>query len=73
MFDEAPLDLTDRETLFLDIFIDKCVIEVFACNQQAISRQVFDLQPNNRKISFMHAINDTSFVDVYEIMPTNCF
>lgn len=71
--DIAPIKLDTINEQFIDIFIDKCIIDVFACNYQAISRQVFDLSPNNRTISFINEYNNDISVSIYEIMPTNAF
>lgn len=65
--DSADIILTND--MFLDIFIDKCVIEVFFNNEIAISRQVFERTPNQRKIEILG--NDDCNIEIYEIMKTN--
>jgi len=39
--EEAPFELKDGEELYLDVLIDKSVIEVYANKRQAICRRVF--------------------------------
>jgi len=71
--DIAPIKLDVIDNQFIDIFIDKCVIDAFACDYQAISRQVFDTKPNSRKISIINENNNDISIDIFEIMPTNSF
>ena len=70
--DFAPVDLSFDDN-YLQIFIDKCSIEVFASNHQAITRQVFDTNPGNREISFIGNDFSNVLVDIYEICPTNAY
>lgn len=70
--DIAPIDPTFKNQ-YLQIFIDKCSIEVFVSEHQAISRQVFDTNPNNREISFIGNNLDDVLVDIYDISPTNIY
>ncbi|WP_129775600.1 glycoside hydrolase family 32 protein [Peristeroidobacter soli] len=37
----APLQLADGESLILDVFLDRCVIEVFANGRQAVTQLVY--------------------------------
>ena len=44
--EEAPFELKENETLKLDIFVDKSVIEVYANKRQAICRRVYPKNPD---------------------------
>lgn len=46
--EEAPFSLADGETLDLDIFVDKSVVEVYANERQAIVRRVYSVKAGNR-------------------------
>lgn len=66
--DIAPIK--DDVEQFLDIFIDKCMIEAFVSNKQAISRQVFEANPGERSISLINDSKDELKLEIYEMMPT---
>ena len=44
--EEAPFELKQDEKLFLDIFVDESVIEVYANERQAICRRVYPSDPS---------------------------
>jgi len=70
--EEAPFVLADNELLFLDIFVDKSVIEVYANERQAICRTILPEDPSEA-VGVCY-IGDKTFVrklDVWEIAPTN--
>ena len=43
--EEAPFTLAEGETLDLDVFVDKSVVEVYANERQAIVRRVYPSKP----------------------------
>ena len=43
--EEAPFELSCGEKLYLDIFVDKSIVEVYANKRQAVCRQVFATVP----------------------------
>jgi len=68
--EEAPFVLQDGEMLELDIFVDKCVVEVFANNRQAICRQVFPANPADAAgVQILGGAAET--LDAWEMMPCN--
>lgn len=70
--EEAPLFVNEDETVLLNIFIDRSVLEVFAQDKQAISRRVYFLDPDDISIS-LFAKGRIDFYDIrtWEIIPTN--
>ena len=45
--EEAPFSLADGETLDLDIFVDKLIVEVYANERQAIVRARLPVKAGN--------------------------
>ena len=72
--EEAPFTLTEGETLSLDIFVDKSVVEVYANERQAICRRVYPATPSDAM--HVHVISDGADlgeVAAWEMMPTNMY
>ena len=72
--EEAPFSLADGETLDLDIFVDKSVVEVYANERQAIVRRVYPSKPETAVK--VYAISDGSVfgeTTVSEMAPTNLY
>lgn len=72
--EEAPFSLADGETLDLDIFVDKSVVEVYANERQAIVRRVYPSKPETAVK--VYAISDGavfSETTVSEMAPTNLY
>lgn len=68
----APLSLSENETLTLDIFIDRSVLEVFAQNRQAISRRMFFDMSNIPSIFSLFEGKVTPLqIQTWEITPTS--
>lgn len=67
--DEAPFTALG-DTLTLNVFLDKCMIDVFADDRQALSRQVFETAPNGRTVVAYGDKADKLSVVAYEMMPT---
>ena len=70
--EEAPLVLENGETLKLDIFADKSVIEVYANERQAICRRVYPENPSEA-VGIKLIGNKESIIslEVYDMAPTN--
>ena len=70
--EKAPLTLNVDESLVLDIFIDRSVLEVFAQNRQAICRRVYFTHPNLLEVNFTYNGNlKIRSLKAWEISPTN--
>lgn len=69
--EEAPFALRDGETLELDIFVDKCVVEVFANNRQAICRRVFSADPGAALGVRILGSGSIQTLDAWEMKPSN--
>lgn len=68
----APFSLADGEKLFMDIFVDKSVIEIFANERQAICRRVYPTNPDAAiGVSAVCDGADYGIVHVWEMMPAN--
>ena len=68
--EEAPFALRERETLSLDILIDKSVIEVYANKRQAICRRVYPTDPQNA-VGVKLIGNAPDALDTYRMFPSN--
>lgn len=70
--EEAPLSLEEEEKLFLDIFVDKSVVEVYANERQAICRRVY---PKNVKdavgVTFIGSLESIVSMEAWEMVPAN--
>lgn len=72
--EEAPFVLAHGETLNLDIFVDKSVIEVYANERQAVCRRFYPIDPE--KAVNVYAVSDGADfgeVTAWEVMPTNMY
>ncbi len=70
--EEAPFDLKEGETVSLDIFVDRSIVEVYANERQAICRRAFPCRPE--KSVFASLIGERSAVlkaDYWKMAPTN--
>jgi len=71
--EKAPLDISVGEKIVLRVFIDKCVLEVFANDRQAITRRVYPTRKDSTGI-FLFSEGGNAFfgkVAAWEIMPSN--
>ncbi|NLH00179.1 MAG: glycoside hydrolase family 32 protein [Chloroflexi bacterium] len=71
--EKAPLKLGDDD-IYMDIFVDKSVIEVYVNNVQAICRRVYPTDVN--KATKVYAISDGAdyrTVNAWEMMETNMY
>lgn len=70
--EHAPFVLNDGEPLKLRIFIDKCVVELFANDRQAISRRVYPFNRDSNHIEII-ATGEVAFttLNAWELAPTN--
>ena len=72
--EEAPFTLAEGETLDLDVFVDKSVVEVYANERQAIVRRVYPSKPETAVK--VYAISDGAVfgeTTVSEMAPTNLY
>ena len=70
--EEAPLSLGCDETLKLDIFVDKSVIEVYANEKQAICRRVYPKNPIGTKgIKLIGDKNSILKIELSDMSPAN--
>ena len=68
----APFAFDDGEMLFMDIFVDKSVIEIFVNERQAICRRVYPSHPDMAAgVSAISDGADFGTVNVWEMMPSN--
>lgn len=68
----APFAFDDGEMLFMDIFVDKSVIEIFVNERQAICRRVYPSNPDMAAgVSAISDGADFGTVNVWEMMPSN--
>lgn len=68
--EEAPFELKEGETLSIDVFIDRSVIEVYANKRQAICRRVYPTCPENSKgVKLIGA--KPQKLDTYKMFPSN--
>ena len=69
--EEAPF-VPAHDSVTLDIFVDRCVVEVFADDRQAVTRQVFPARP--AAMTGVEAVSDGAdfgTVRAWEMMPSN--
>ena len=68
----APFSLAEGETLFMDIFVDKSVIEIFVNQRQAVCRRVYPTNPEAATtVAAVCDGADYGIVNVWEMMPAN--
>ncbi len=70
--EEAPFELADGETLFMDIFVDKSIVEVYVNERQAICRRVYPTNPSDAVN--VYAVSDGAdfgTVEAFEMSPAN--
>ncbi|MGB9594818.1 MAG: glycoside hydrolase family 32 protein [Candidatus Poribacteria bacterium] len=60
----GPLELGADETLNLDVFVDKSVVEVFANNRQAVMRRVYPTQENSKNVLLFSNSGDTKVLSI---------
>lgn len=70
ILEEAPFTLEADETLKLDIFVDKCVVEVYANHRQAICRRIYPSNP--AEAVRIRALENTQVekLELWEMMPS---
>ena len=68
--EEAPFELRKGEELWLDILIDRSVIEVYVNKRQAICRRVYPTNPENSKGVKLIGEKPKK-LDTYKMFPTN--
>lgn len=72
IIEEAPLNLKEDESLVLNIFVDKSIVEVFANDKQAIARMVYPTRGGKGIKIFSEGGNiDVSKIKSWEMMPSN--
>ena len=75
VLESAPLKLRDDEPLKLRVFIDKCVVEVFANDRQAITRRVYPARDDSTGVALFTERNDGTSTEVqvkaWEMAPAN--
>ena len=68
----APFELREGETLSLDVFIDKCVVEVYANERQAICRRVYPTCPEKSVgAELIGKTEDVLKLETYRMFPAN--
>lgn len=72
--EKAPFALSEGESLVLDIFVDKSVIEVYANERQAICRRVYPSDPHDA-VRVLALADGAYFkeIKVREMMPSNMY
>ncbi len=73
VLERAPLTLEPGAALRLRVFVDQSVVEIFANDQQAITRRVYPARPDSTGLSLFSQGGDTLFptVSAWELMPSN--
>ena len=75
VLESAPLKLRDDEPLKLRVFIDKCVVEVFANDRQAITRRVYPARDDSTGVALFMDGNAGASTEVqvkaWEMAPAN--
>ena len=74
--EEAPFELQKGEKLVLDILIDKCIVEVYANERQALVRtNAFFSESNEKNISLLGEGGNARFksVTVWVMMTSNFY
>lgn len=71
--EKAPFDLPENERLHLRVFIDNSVVEIFANDQQAITRRVYPERDDSDHVSFFCRDGTAAFTEIetWEMMPSN--
>lgn len=70
--EEAPFELKENETLSLDIMVDKCMVEVYANNRQAICRRIYPENPKKAiGIEYIGNKENIENLEVFDIAATN--
>ena len=72
IIEEAPLSLSTGERLKLRVFVDKSIIEVFANDKQAISRNIYPtLGGTGIKLFSKGANANVISIKAWELIPSN--
>ena len=73
VLEQAPLALHAGEPLRLRVFVDRCVVEVFANDRQAIGRRVYPGRPDSLGIALFAEGGDVhaARVTAWRMMPAN--
>lgn len=72
--EQAPLALQDGETLKLDLFLDRSVVEVYANEKQAICRRIYPEDPEQATGMWLLGNADALIsLDVWDVFPSNAY
>lgn len=73
VLEEAPFTLRPGEPLELHVFVDRCVVEVFANDRQAITRRVFPARDDSTGVHLFCEGGDArvSRAEAWELAPSN--
>ena len=71
----APLELKKGETLQLNIFINKAIIEVFVNGRQCLTQVVYPEMENNNEVKIFSGDEQIKVdsVDVWKMATTNSY
>ena len=69
--EEAPFFLEPNESLSLDIFVDRSVIEVYANERQALCRRVYPENPLDTGVYLVGDKDAVVSLDAWEMAPAN--
>ena len=70
---EAPFELNSDETLNLRIFIDHCLLEVFANSRQCLTQPIYPTREDSQRIVLYSRDGDmlANTVDAWTMIPSN--
>lgn len=73
VIEKAPLKIGTGEKISLRVFIDKCVVEIFANDRQAITRRIYPTRQDSVGIYLFSQGGETIFQNIYswDMMPSN--
>lgn len=71
--ERAPLELRPGEPLKLRVFVDRCVVEVYANDRQAICRRVYPTRPDSQEVVLFADDGEAAFTKVkaWHVAPAN--
>ena len=69
----GPLELRPGESLALQVFLDKSVVEVFANRRQAVMRRIYPGRPDSVEVKLFARGGSATFTSVtaWDMMPSN--
>jgi beta-fructofuranosidase len=73
VLEKAPFKLQPGEKLHLRVFVDKCVVEVFANDRQAITRRVYPIRKDGLGVHLFCEGGSAEFTSItaWELAPSN--